>query len=249
MKNMEKIKILNNPDSLHPFLVVDKAAGVPSAPLFEGDFSALTLALNAFPEIKNVHGKKEVEHGLVHRIDTETSGLVLIALTQDFYDFMIQEQAENRFEKSYRAQVDFIGDIYEKLNGFPPKPFSIEEIESAMKNQGMLAVESEFRKFGKGGREVRPVLENGGKAAKKKSSGKLYQTQIKFFDETHAEAKITQGFRHQVRCHLAWLGFPVHGDALYNPFARDEENHKMKFEAFRIRFRNPVTKKNEVFEI
>lgn len=249
MKNMEKIKILNNPDSLHPFLVVEKSAGVPSAPLFEGDFSALTLAEKEFPEIKNVHGKKEIESGLVHRIDTETSGLVLIALTQDFYDFMIQEQAENKFEKSYRAEVDFAPGIYEKLAGFPPPPFSVEEIDFALKNQKVLEAGSFFRKFGKGGKEVRPVLENGGKAARKKSSGKLYQTQIKFLDKTHAEAKITQGFRHQVRCHLAWLGFPVHGDEIYNPECREARNHKMKFEAFRIKFRNPLTNEDEVFEI
>lgn len=246
---MNEIKFLNRPDSLHPFLVVNKASGVPSAPLFEGDFSVLTLALNAFPEIKNVHGKKEIEHGLIHRIDTETSGLVLIALTQNFYDFMIGEQSENRFEKFYRAQVDFLPDISEKLAGFPATPFLIEETESAVKNHKFLTVESEFRKFGKGGKEVRPILENGGKAAKKKSSGKMYRTQIKFLDENHAEAKITQGFRHQVRCHLAWIGFPVHGDAVYNPEARDTGKQKMWFEACKIKFRNPITKEIEVFEI
>lgn len=248
---MSEFEIINNPDSLHPFLVVNKAAGVPSAPLFAGDFSALTLALNAFPQIKNVHGKKEIEHGLVHRIDTETSGLVLIALNQDFYDFMIQEQAENRFEKFYRAKVDFAGDICEKLAGFPVSPFLIEETESAMKNHKILTVESEFRKFGKGGKEVRPVLENDGMAAKKKSSGKIYRTEIKFLDENqnHVEAKITQGFRHQVRCHLAWIGFPVQGDAVYNPEARDTGKQKMWFEACKIKFRNPITKEIEVFEI
>lgn len=272
MKNMEKIKILNTPDSFHPFLVVEKSAGIPSAPLFDGDFSALSLAEKEFPGIKNVRGKKEVEHGLIHRIDTETSGLVLIALSQGFYDFMMKEQAEDRFEKFYRAEVDFSPDILEKLGGFPENPFIIEEIDSAVKNQKALEVGSFFRKFGKGGKEVRPVLENGGKAARKKSSGKLYQTQIKFLDRTRAEARLTQGFRHQVRCHLAWLGFPVSGDEIYNPKYRQpfpdgaspfpagddksavfsqqcRKNHKMRFEAVKIKFMNPSTGKTEVFEI
>ena len=181
MKNMEKIKILNNPDPLHPFLVVEKTSGLPSAPLFDGDFSALTLAEKEFPEIKNVHGKKEIESGLVHRIDTETSGLVLIALTQDFYDFMIQEQAENRFEKFYRAEVDFEPGIYESLAGFPQPPFSIEEIDLAVKTQKVLDVGSFFRKFGKGGKEVRPVLENGGKPQERNRQENFIRLRLSFW--------------------------------------------------------------------
>lgn len=251
MKNMEKIEIINKADCKHPFIVVKKPQGLPSAPLYEGDFSALTLAGELFPEIKNVAGRKSVEHGLIHRIDTETSGLILIALTDDFYEFMMKEQEENRFEKWYRAQVDFAPSVKEKLPGFPPPPFSELQIEKFITDKKTFTVQSRFRKFSKGGKEVRPVTEESGKAAKKKTSSlseKLYSTDITFISENEVRAHITKGFRHQVRSHLAWINFPIKGDPLYNPESLLKENN-MKFEAFKIKFFNPLTGCHQVFEI
>ena len=39
------------------------------------------------------------------------------------------------------------------------------------------------------------------------------------FDTAIFKARIHRGYRHQVRCHLAWVGYPVRGDVLYNPIA------------------------------
>ena len=66
MDQKTKIKIINSPDSLHPFAVLDKPAGIPSAPLHDSDESALAFAIENFPEIKKISGKKNVEHGLIH---------------------------------------------------------------------------------------------------------------------------------------------------------------------------------------
>lgn len=253
MNKTSKIEIINSPDSLHPFLVLNKPAGLPSAPLHDGDESALTFALENFPQIKEISGKRSVEHGLVHRIDTETSGLVLVALSQEFYDFMQNEQNENRFEKWYRADVKSSLNLYEKIDGFPFPPLSKSEIQKKIAGNETISVESSFRKFGIGGKEVRPVSENSGKAARKKSGGTVYKTEIAFLSEEKAVAHITKGFRHQVRCHLAWLGFPVVGDKIYNPLSSGKREswgkEKMRFEAFKIKFMNPETGSPEVFEI
>lgn len=248
--NNNKIEIVNSPDTLHPFVVLNKPAGLPSAPLHEGDESALTFALENFPQIKGISGKKSVEYGLIHRIDTETSGLVLVALSQEFYDFMQNEQNESRFEKWYRADVKNSLNLYEKIDGFPLPPLSKSEIEKKIAGNETISVESPFRKFGTGGKEVRPISENSGKAARKKSGGTVYKTEISFLSDEKAVAHITNGFRHQVRCHLAWLGFPVVGDKIYNPLSREsEKKEKMRFEAFKIKFMNPETGSLEVFEI
>lgn len=250
MDQKTKIKIINSPDSLHPFAVLDKPAGIPSAPLHDSDESALAFAIENFPEIKKISGKKNVEHGLIHRIDTETSGLVLVALSQEFYDFMMNEQKEDRFEKWYRAEIKKDFDLSKKIDGFPLPPLSLENLEIKIKGKEKIKVASAFRKFGPGGKEVRPVSEKSGTAAMKKSGLKLYETEIIFHSDEKAVAHITKGFRHQVRCHLAWLGFPVEGDKIYNPIARTGgENKKMRFEAFRIKFMNPNTGHPEVFEI
>lgn len=62
------------------------------------------------------------------------------------------------------------------------------------------------------------------------------------------ECKITQGYRHQVRAHLAWLGLPVKGDALYNAdfrLARERgaEDMEMRFEAVSLEFPDFISDK------
>ena len=69
------------------FLVISKPAGLPSAPLHSLDEeSALTKVVKNYPEILHINGKKSIEYGLLHRLDTVTEGLLLIALNQAFYD-------------------------------------------------------------------------------------------------------------------------------------------------------------------
>ena len=263
--------IIHSPTVDSPFLVVFKPAGIPSAPLFEGDESVLTESIRLFPEIEEIHGKKEVEHGLLHRIDTETSGLVLIATTQESYDALAQAQKENLFEKWYRAEVEPIPDCAQILGGFPPHSErfldSLRSLE--MTGSERFSVQSAFRAFGKKGREVRPVSEGAGRAALKKGGSVLYQTEISFEAESVALCHITAGFRHQVRCHLAWCGFPVKGDKIYNPNAREidyrvmfrqcstttpdndnsENTHGMCFTACKISFPHPISGETLTFEI
>ncbi|WP_294431214.1 pseudouridine synthase [uncultured Treponema sp.] len=239
---MKNLQIIHSPTEESPFLIVFKPAGLPSAPLFEGDESALTQAISLFPQIKEVQGKKKVEHGLVHRIDTETNGLVLIATTQKSYDALIQSQKDGKFIKWYRAEVDNIPDCPERLGGFPSRQ-TVEGWQS-------LSIESFFRPFGKKGCEVRPVTEDSGRSALKKGGSTLYRTEISFSSENKAVCCITSGYRHQVRCHLAWCGFPVKGDKIYNPDGREKFNEKtseggktpeMKFSAFKVSFPHPLT--------
>lgn len=213
------IKLIHEPTAEEPFLIVDKPAGLASAPLREGDDSAVTRLLHDFPEIAGVRGRKPVEGGLVHRLDTETSGLLLIAASQSFYELLIAEQEEGRFVKSYSAECDDARAL-PLQDGFPPRP---SKGELGRGGQRLFSVESRFRPWGLHGRSVRPVTEEAGPAAQKKASPGLYRTEI--LVETDGcgrgnaivRCRITRGYRHQVRCHLAWLGFPVRGDSLYNP--------------------------------
>ena len=92
------IEIIHAPTDSKPFLVIYKPKGLASAPLVEGDTeNALAQAIEKFPEICGVHGKKKIEYGLLHRLDTATDGLMVIATTQECYDFLTEEQREGRF--------------------------------------------------------------------------------------------------------------------------------------------------------
>ena len=161
----KEIKIIHFPKRNEPYVILAKPSGIPSAPINPDEKdNALSMAINYFPEIKNVSGKKSVEYGLLHRIDTDTNGLLLIATSQSFYDYMIEEQQQGRFIKTYKAICEADKNNAEFLGGFPElkiNPYELSENKT-------IVIESFFRNYGEGLKAVRPVTEDSGMAALKK---------------------------------------------------------------------------------
>lgn len=178
------------------FIILDKPSGMHTVPLREGEGGTLLdWAAARCPEILRVAGRKRVEGGVLHRLDRPTRGLVLAARTQRVFDALAAAQNAGLIEKEYEARVLRCG---VPPAGFPPPPFSTLDAPCI--------VESGFRAFGQGRRAVRPAARE-----------PRYRTEIRAFDAAALTIRcaLTRGFRHQIRCHLAWLGYPVAGDALY----------------------------------
>ena len=252
---MDKIKIISEPSESQPFIVLYKASGLPSAPISADDEdNAFSLAAKLFPDVLTVSGRKAIEHGLLHRLDTVTSGLLMIATNQAFYEHMLEEQKNGRFIKYYEAEcLDFQNNA-ELLKGFPPVDFAARE--RLLCGQPVL-ISSYFRNYGAGQKEVRPVCQSSNPAAFKKIGKQVvYNTEIKLLEQLATdelsqkvfpdvqtinnlskneelpkdtitfECKLTAGYRHQVRAHLAWLGFPIIGDQVYNYKEKQTESQK-----------------------
>lgn len=239
-----KIEFLNTPSKENPFLVISKPSGLPTAPLSAQDTNnALYLAAQTFPEIFSVNGKKEIEHGLIHRIDTVTEGLILIATTQDAYENFINQQKNNNFTKFYTAICQ---KNQNKKEGFPVFP------QQNIFCQNEFQIQSYFRYFGQGRKEVRPVpIENLNKTQQKKVEGtSIYTTNVKIIsqqnDTVKVECSITKGFKHQVRCHLAWANLPIKNDPTYNKNANPSE--QIAFYASKLQFLHPVTNQIITFQ-
>lgn len=238
---MKNFKIIHEPSAEEPFLVLYKPHNIPSAPLSEQDENnALAYAISLFPEIKAVQGLKSFEYGLLHRIDTSTDGLLLIALNQAFFDHIIDLQNKGSFIKSYKAEC-----IKQNADQtFPQLEKTISEVGEELK------ITSYFRKFGPKGKEVRPVTENSNSAALKKIGRPvLYSTAIKLIEKSNDKytfsCTIKRGFRHQVRCHLAWSGYPIINDEVYN---KNQACGDICFTAYKIEFNDEKGKKI-IFEI
>lgn len=238
------IKVLHEPTEEDPFVVINKPHNFPSAPLNETDTcNALYEASLLYPEINLVQGRKPVEKGLIHRLDTVTSGLILIATNQTFYDRMLQLQSEDKFIKYYRAHCNVLKENGELLGAFPGNEVNIEMAGC----NDIVYTKSYFRPYGEGQKEVRPVTESSGKAALKKVQKSVeYSTEIKIIEKNKQNCsvicKITRGYRHQVRCHLAWAGIPVMNDPLYNASFKNseqKESSEISFEACAIEFPHP----------
>ncbi len=95
------VVLLETPD----LVVVSKEAGLPTLPKNESDTRALACRLVArYPELLRVG--PPFEAGLLHRLDTETSGLLAAARTRESYDALRDQWRWRRVEKVYLALVE-----------------------------------------------------------------------------------------------------------------------------------------------
>lgn len=166
-------------------IVVNKPAGLPCAALRGRTSATLAGALLArFPELDGVgHGPRDP--GLIHRLDTQTSGLVVVARNQTSFVAMTAALTGKTWDKRYLALVPAArlkdtGDCEAKL---APDP-----------NHRRRVIVDERR--GRVCHSSYTVLRRGAR-----------------IDLVEVQAK--SAYRHQVRAHLASLGAPLIGDTLY----------------------------------
>ena len=189
------------------YLILYKPPRMHTVPLRPGEGGTLLAWIAArYPEVLRIKGRKEIEGGLVHRLDYETHGLVLCARTDDVMNMLLDKQKKGEIVKDYEAVCR--KETNAALPGFPPLPAGFAMHEPTV-------IESAFRPFGRGRAAVRPIpAENTGH-----KPGELYRTEIISYteigDKCFFKLRIRKGFRHQIRCHLAWIGRPIVNDPVY----------------------------------
>ena len=198
-------------------LIINKEKGMVVHPGNGNPDGTLVNAIMARckDSLSGIGGK--IRPGVVHRIDKDTSGLVIIA-KNDKAHIDISEQIKNReVEKIYLALVR--GNIKENeaVINMPIGRSSKDRKKMAVDKKGKEAI-TEFK-----------VLE-------------------KFDGFTYVEVKIKTGRTHQIRVHMAEIGYPIVGDEVYsngkNPFGiRGQMLHAAK-----LGFIHPTTKEKVVFE-
>ena len=82
------------------YLIAYKPPRMHTAPLRQGEENNLLawIALR-FPEVLRVKGRKEIEGGLIHRLDYETQGLILCARTEDAMKTLLAQQEHGEIVK------------------------------------------------------------------------------------------------------------------------------------------------------
>jgi 23S rRNA pseudouridine1911/1915/1917 synthase len=143
------------------YLAVYKPPGMHCAPLQRGAETLIDWCAARFREVLDLGGRRAGAGGLLHRLDYETGGLVLVARDRRFFEALLLQQEEGLFVKEYGALSAGPG---AGLPGFPPRPGG----------EGGF-VESGFRPYGPGRKAVRPAfpparelaLDRGGRTAPK----------------------------------------------------------------------------------
>ncbi|MGH7848083.1 MAG: RluA family pseudouridine synthase [Candidatus Binatia bacterium] len=174
-------------------LVVDKPAGMATHGFSARETDSLTNHLVAIrPELRNI-GKSLWEPGLVHRLDRETSGLVLVAKEQETFSDLRAQFRSQRVHKKYWAL----------LRGDTPKQGSIDYpiIHDPKNRRKMKAL-------------VDPAAHRG---QKRWRAVTRYRTLAQDHGFSLVEVEMLTGVTHQIRAHFVTLGNPLVGDSLYGP--------------------------------
>jgi len=206
-------------DETDDFAVVFKPPRMHCAPLATQSGAGDTLLdwyAATFPRVTELRGRKKGEGGLVHRLDFETNGLVLFAKNQRSLDHLMALQTGGNFVKEYSAVCQGTAPA---LPSFPPAPAGFDGRTGFVPGS---YIESFFRPFGPGRKQVRPVPDAGG-GETASDRGARYRTELVGVSgqglcgggSVGFAVRLRRGFRHQVRCHLAWIGFPILNDPLY----------------------------------
>ena len=199
-------------------LVVNKPAGMVVHPAAGHASGTLVNAVLGYePDIEGIGG--EERPGVVHRLDKETSGLILLAKNERAHRWLQDQFRLRKVDKTYLALVD----------GKPPTPSGRVEahIGRDPSHRKRMAIVPESR-----GREA--ISE--------------YRTVESFQDHTLLEFHPLTGRTHQIRLHCAFLGCPIVGDGVYGrkkPF-RGLARHFLH--AYRLKILLPGESEPSIFE-
>lgn len=197
-------------------LIINKESGMVTHPA-PGNYTGTLV--NALLGKFMVASTTELRPGIVHRLDKDTSGLMVVAKNDWTHDKLSDMMKEHKVSRKYWAIVDGIiphetGTIDAPI-GRDPK----DRIKMMVTDENSKKAVTHFK-----------VLER---------FPKVNQTLI--------ECRLETGRTHQIRVHMAYIGYPIYNDALYGkrptttPFGQFLHSKSIKFT-------HPRTKKEIYFE-
>ena len=186
---MEKLNVLYEDNHV---IVAEKNPGILSQSDKSGDVDMLTLVKSYIKE--NYDKKGEVFLGLVHRLDTVTSGVMVFARTSKAASRLSDDIRQGKMSKQYIAVFE---EIIDKKNG----SFEDYLIKDNSKNISYVTNDNKKGKYSKLEYEVLEIKEN----------------------MSLVRINLITGRSHQIRVQFASRGFHIVGDAKYKAKSKDKD--------------------------
>jgi len=198
-------------------LVINKPAGMvvhPAAGHSSG--TVVHAALAHAPEMEGVGGVQRP--GIVHRLDKDTSGLLLIAKNDKAHQWLQSKFKSRSLKKIYLALVD----------GAPPTPSG--RIEAPIGRDPAHRKQMAILSPGKG-----------------RDAYTEYRTLESFEKHSLIEVNLLTGRTHQIRLHMAFIGCPIVGDAIYGHRKASLPLRRQFLHAYKLTVQIPGEKQARTF--
>jgi 23S rRNA pseudouridine1911/1915/1917 synthase len=212
----EDLLILNKKTSI---------ASVPHSP--EETQTAVNSALAHYPLLEQV-GSNPMEPGLLHRLDTGTSGVLAFAKNENEFQRIKSIWKTPEMEKHYRA-------VSLGLPSNLTLPITIQAplAHDAKSNKKMIVVGEKTRDSQIRGKPLPAITHI------------LSARCVRSFAEAHHACtdfhiRIETGVMHQIRCHLASLGYPIVGDPIYSVRGSEKPSQKTRLWLHAWRLKLPL---------
>lgn len=191
--------------------VINKPSGMLTHPTFQETAGTLVNALlyKFGQNLSDTNG--EFRRGIVHRLDRNTSGLLMIAKNNKTHEYLANMIKEHNLTKKYRAV----------LKGFYPNETDVisEPIGRNNLNPKKMAVRPDGR----------PSLT------------KLKVIEHFANDATYVELTLVTGRTHQIRVHTAFKKHPVYNDTLYGAGEGKVKTQEQVLQSFYLKFAKPFS--------
>jgi len=204
------------------WLVINKPAGLlvhPDAKNHHGTLVDLLLAHD--PKICRV-GADPDRPGIVHRLDREVSGLMVVAKTQAAYESLQAQFAQRHVKKTYLALV-----------------------------HGRVSRDQGDIKLSIGRSTTKPRMAAKTVSGQGRAAWTHFRVLKRLANTTLLEVEILSGRTHQIRAHLHAIGHPVVGDQLYvikHP-GRKNKAPRLMLQSLKLEFDDPSTGERQKFEL
>ena len=177
-------------------VVVNKPAGISvHKGIAEKGETLADWLIEKFPEMKKVGDEPELRPGIVHRLDKDTSGVLVAARNQKSFEFLKNQFQKREVVKKYLALVE--GNLK-------------NDLPTGQAGNGVIALP-----IGRSASDFRKKLASDSAKGELREAITEYKVLERFPNYTLVEAYPKTGRTHQIRVHFKAIGHPIVCDSLY----------------------------------